>query len=94
MARTRTIDADKLIQALQVMPLAPHFDSQYGYTNYSNSEIERVIDNRIQGYILGTMKTFKMLLEHEINQAAVLHGPCMLCAPKEHDVFPEGCGQQ
>lgn len=93
MARTRTIDADALLIALQRISIVPQFSSQYSYNSYGNSEIEKVIDSRIQAWVAGTMQIFKTQLEMEINNAAVLHGPCMLCAPKAHDVFPEGIQQ-
>ena len=93
MARTRTIDADALLIALQRISIVPQFTSYNGYNSYGNSQIEQAMDARIQGWIQGTMQIFKTQLEIEINNAAVLHGPCMLCAPKEHDVFPEGVQQ-
>ena len=85
MARTRTIDADELIQHLTMMPIYVATGSSY----YGASpDINQAVDMKIQQALQTSLITFRDNIIAAVSDSAVLHGPCLLCAPKEGDCQP------
>lgn len=85
MVRKRNIDADLLKQAIMNMPVTTTMGNT---TYYGNSHIEAALDQKIEAAVRASLELFKYALLDVVEQSAMLHSACGLCAVNENECQP------